>query len=146
MIIDAANLFDDAHAVAAGSENGVYSTYSVNLKATANNIGVGENLYVVVILDAATTGAGDTLNVYLVTDDNAGLNSPTVVQKLGTFAANSAIGSKLIARISPATLEQYIGLKYYAEGSGAIDTGTVTAMIVHDVDAVTYYADNITIS
>lgn len=146
MYLDAHNLFSDAQTVTTGSENGVLSTNAIDLQAV-RNMGVGENLYVVVIVDTLMAGAGDTLTVALVTDAYAALNSPTTLQTIGTFAANSAVGSRLVARIQPSSsFEQYIGLLYTAAGSGALEAGAFTAFLTTDIDAFTAYADKITIS
>lgn len=146
MLVDAHNLFSDAQTVTTNSENGVLSTNAIDLQV-ARNIGVGENLYVVVIVDTPMAGAGDTLTVDLVTDAYAALNSPTTIQTIGTFPANSPAGTRLVARIQPSdSFEQYIGLLYTAAGSGALESGAFTAFLTHDIDASKAYADNITIS
>lgn len=143
MILDALALFSDAQALTATAN----STSSIDLTKTAQNIGVGENMYVHINVDVAfTDGSSDsTITVTLVTDDNAALSSPTTVQTLGTFAALSAIGTRLIARIQPGTFERYIGL-VYTTANGNLTTGSVTAALVHDVDAYTSYAKGYTIS
>ena len=146
MLLDAHNLFSDAQTVTTGSENGVLSTNAINLGLAARNMGVGENLYVVVIVDTALTGAGDTCRVDLVTAAYEALNSPTTLQTIGTFPAASAAGTKLVAKVQPADFLQYIGLLYTAAGSGALETGAFTAFLTHDIDAYKSYADNITIS
>ena len=148
MLVDAENLFSalTGQTVTTGSENGVLSTNAVDLGA-ARNIGVGENLYVVVQVVTALAGEGDTCTVALVTDEYAALNSPTTLQTIGTFPANSVAGTRLIARIQPnASFERYIGLLYTAAGSGALSAGAFSAFLTHDIDAFTAYADNITIS
>ena len=149
MILDQSNIFSAlaGQTVTTGSENGVLSTYSVDLGKTARNMGVGENLYVVVQAVAATTGAGDTCRVDLVTAEYAALNSPTTLQTIGTFGANSAIGTRLVASIAPSdSFKRYIGILYTAAGSGALESGQFAAFLVKDVQAFTAYADNITIS
>ena len=143
MILDKLGLFSDAQAITATA----LSTDKVDLLKTAQNIGVGENMYVHLNVDVAftDTGSDSTVTVTLVTDDNASLSSPTVVQTLGVFSALSAAGTKIIARIQPGTFERYIGLNYTVAG-GNLTTGSITAALVHDVDAYTSYPDNITIS
>lgn len=147
MLLDAHNLFSDAQTVTTGSENGVLSTNAIDLGVAARNIGVGEDLYVVVVVDTALTGAGDTCRVDLVTAAYEALNSPTTLQTIGTFAAASPAGTKLVAKIAPSdSFLRYIGLLYTAAGSGALETGAFTAFLTHDIDAYKAYADNITIS
>jgi len=144
MILDSLNLFSDAQALTATA----VSTNSIDLGATSIDLGSGENLYVHLNVDVAFTDAGSdsTVTVTLVTDDNAGLSSATAVQTLGTFAALSAIGTKIIARIQPnLTLERYVGLNYTL-ANGNLTTGSITAVLAHGVDTSKAYADNITIS
>jgi hypothetical protein len=139
MYTDAQLRFSVAQTVTTGSENGVYSTNVIDLGG-ARDIGAGENIYAVVDVITATTGAGDTCLVQVVTDDNADLNSPTVTQTIGQFGANSAAGSRIIARLSPVTLERYIAIKYTANGDGALETGAFSAYLVSEVDYQRYYA------
>jgi hypothetical protein len=146
MFLDAHNLISDAQTITTGSENGVLGTNVIDLGVAGRNIGVGENLYAVVSVDTLMAGAGDTLTVALVTAAYEALNSPTTLQTIGTFPANSAVGTKLVARIQPATFMRYIGFLYTAAGSGALEAGAFTGFLTHDVDAYTAYADNITIS
>jgi hypothetical protein len=149
MLLDAHNLFSDAQSITTGSDsgNGVLSENTIDLGLAGRNIGVGEDLYVVVVCDLAMTSSGsnDTLDVRLVTAAYAALNSPTTLQTIGTFPAVSAAGTKISAKIAPATFLQYIGLLYITNGD-ALTQGKFTAFLTHDIDAYTSYADNITIS
>lgn len=147
MYIDAENLFSDAQSLTTGSENGILSTNKMDLGIAGRNIGAGEELWIVVVCDVAMTSSGsdDTLAVDLVTDDNPGLNSPTVIQRLGVFPAISAIGASVKARVPYGTYERYIGLLYTA-ATGPLTAGSFTAMITKDIDSFNAYADNITIS
>ena len=132
MNVDSQLLFSDAQTVTTGSENGVVSTSSVDL-GVARSIGTGEDIYLVVINDAATLGAGDTCDINLITDDNPGMNSYTVIAKLGTFGANSAIGTKVVGKLPPSnSYERYIAIEYKAAGSGALETGQFTAFLAKD--------------
>jgi hypothetical protein len=95
-------------------------------------LGAGEDLYVVVVVKTATTGAGDTCSVKLITDDNEGLNSPAVIATLGQFGANSAAGSKIVSKLPPSNnYQRYIGLQFLADGSGALETGAFTAFLTN---------------
>ena len=147
MICDRENQFSDAQVVTTGSENGILSTDKMDL-GVARNIGAGEELWIVVIVDTTFTSSGsdDTLAVDLVTDDNPGLNSPTVIQRLGTFPAVSAAGTAIKARVPFSTsYERYIGLLYTA-ATGPLTAGAVTAVMTKNIDAFRAYADAITIS
>lgn len=144
MILDELNMFSNAQAITATA----VSTNSVDLGSTSLDLGSGENLYVHLNVDTAFTDSGSdsTVTVTLVTDDNAALSSATAVQTLGTFAALSAIGTKIIARIQPGlTLERYVGLNFTV-ANGNLTTGAISAYLAHGVDTSKAYADNITIS
>jgi hypothetical protein len=148
MLLDAANLFSDAQVVTTGSENGVISTSSIDLGAAAVNIGAGERLWVVISIDTAMTSGSsdDTLTVDLVTDDNAGINSATLIQTLGVFPAVSAAGTRIIAPVPfNAAYERYIALRYTA-ATGALTAGAFTAFITKDIDSYKSYPKGYTIS
>jgi hypothetical protein len=103
------------------------------------NIGVGEVLYVGVVVEAAITG---TLQVNVETDDNEGFSSATVSADIGSFAASAAAGDSLYYKVSPDVMnERYVRLDF----NGATG-GTVSAFITHDIDAFTAYAKGYTIS
>jgi uncharacterized protein YdbL (DUF1318 family) len=143
MYQDAHNQFSSAQAVTATAA----STNLIDLGAI-RNMGVGENLYLVVVCTTAMTDAGSdsTLAVTVETDDNSSFSSATTTQTIGTFAAVSAAGTKLVARIQPDQMnERYVRLKY-TPANGNLTTGSFTAFITHDIDAYTSYADGITIS
>lgn len=109
----------------------------------ARNIGVGENLYIHVNVDVLTAGSAVTLKMQ--SDSVEAFSSAVDGQIIGTFADASAVGSKLIARIQPDMQnERYIRL--YFDVATTLTAGSFTAAIVHNIDAYTAYADNITIS
>lgn len=143
MIHDAQGLFSDAQAITAAAA----STNYIDLGA-ARDIGVGQELYIVAQVDVAfTDGSSDsTLTVTIESDDNSSFSSATVVQTVGTFAALSAAGARLVARVqSFTTPERYIRV-YYTPNNGNLTTGSVTAFLANGVDSIRTYADNTTIS
>lgn len=143
MIIDAHNLFSEAQAVTAAAASTNYIDLGI-----ARDIGVGEDLYVVVVCTVAMTDSGSdsTLAVALETDDNSSFSSATASQSIGTFAATSAAGTRLVAKLQPDKVdERYIRL-YYTPANGNLSTGSFTAFLCKDIDAYTSYADAITIS
>ncbi len=143
MYVDAQNLYSDEQALtaAAASENLIDH-------AQARDIGTGENLFVVLVVDVALTDASSdsTVAVVLQTDDNANFSSATNGQTLFTIAATAAIGTKYIARIQPDALNERYSRLYYTPANGNLSTGSVTAFITHDVDKYISYDDNVTIS
>lgn len=144
MILDAQNLFDDnaEHLTTEASDN------YIDLKATNRDLGAGENIYVVAIVDTAFTdgSSNSTMTLTLETDDNTSFSSATTAQTLGTFAALSAAGSKLIARLQPGQItERYLRVKYTV-ANGDLSTGKFTVFLAKDVENYVAFADNITIS
>lgn len=153
MIIDAHLRFSNAQTTTtgtgSGSAPGVRSTNIIDLIAAASRPGTGENLYVVaqVTTALASSGSNDAMDVNLYTDADEAFGSPTLVQKIGTFAAVSAIGTRIIARLYPhLAFERYGGLYYVSQTTDAFSAGAITSFITHDIDAFLAYADAITIS
>ncbi len=143
MILDAHNLFSDAQAITATAA----STNLIDL-SSIRDIGVGRELYLIVIVDVAFTDAGSdsTIAVTIETDSTAAFGSAATIQTIGTFAALAAIGTRLVARLAPdASWEQFIRLKYTA-ANGDLSTGSLTAALILDLQAFTAYAIGYTVS
>ena len=103
------------------------------------NLGVGEDLYIIVAVDADLTG---TLQVNVETDDNDSFSSATVTADIGTFAAAAVAGSQIIYKVSPDVLnERYARLDF----NGAT-AGDVSAFMVKDIQKYTSYAAGYTVS
>ena len=133
MYIDAKLLFARDQVLAGDA----VSTNTIDL-TDPRKIGIGENLYVVVVAKTAITG---TLQVDIQKDDDDAFPS-AVVRSIGSFALNAPAGSALIYRVNPADMdEQYARLDF----NGAT-AGTVDAFITHNIDAVEYYAAGYTIT
>lgn len=152
MRVDGLLLFSQAQSVTTGSGSastpGVVSSNIIDLGAE-RRIGTGKPLYVVAVCTVAMTSSGsnDALDVNLYSDTDSAFGSPTFRQKLFTFPAVSAIGTKLIAAINPDVLnERYIGLYYLSQTTDALTAGTFTAFITSTPDAYRSYSDAVTIS
>ena len=145
MILDAQNQFSDAQAVIAAA----VSTNSIDLGLVAQNIGVGEVLYLVVnVATALTNGGGGTgVDVILVDDDNAALTSPADLLTIGQLSSTAAAGTRLVYKLGPDVIgtQRYYGVRYNPTGAN-LTGGTIDAFIVHDIDAWTAYPDAITIT
>lgn len=140
MIMDKQNLFSDAQAVTATA----LSTNIMDLGKAGLNMGVGEELYLVCIVDTTLDDSGDdsTITVTLETDSVEAMDSAAVLLTLGTFAANAAAGSRLVQRIPvSAAYERYIGVRYTA-ANGSLSAGAFTTFLTKNIDAYTNYADN----
>jgi hypothetical protein len=133
MYLDFQNVFDNDVAITVTRN----STNVIDLIKTAQDIGTGEDLYVVVAVGTAFTAGGSaTLQIALVTDDNASLSSPTVLQdQVAVIAVASLVaGFFLPFRIHPSSvMEQYLGL-VYTVATGPMTAGKVTAAIVKDIE------------
>ena len=144
MIMDKENELSDAQVVTVTA----VSTNVIDLVAPANDLGVGENLYLIVAVETLLTAAGAAVvTVTLEGDDNEAFTSATVLKTLGTFDATDVAGTRLIERISPELLtEQFYRLRYTV-ATGPLTTGSAfDAFIVHGLQAEKSYADNVTIS
>lgn len=143
MYVDAQLLFSDAQAVTAAAA----STNIVDL-GVARDLGTGQDLYVVVSVDTTMDDDGDdsTLEVKVQKDTVEGFGSAEDAQIIGTFAATSAAGTRLVAKLDPDKIDQrYIRL-YYTPANGNLSAGAFTAFITTDVQAYTSYAAGYTIS
>jgi hypothetical protein len=139
MLMDIQNRFSNAQAIT-GSAG---STDIVDLGTDGRNIGVGEELYLVAIVTTAFTDSGSdsTVTVNLETDDNPSMSSPTTILNAGTFAALSAVGSRLIVRLPVAAYERYLGVRYTV-ANGNLTTGGITTFLTKNIDAYTNYQNN----
>ena len=144
MLVDGQLEFSDAQAVTATAN----STNVIDLGLAGQDIGTGENLYVVVQVETAMTDAGSdsTVAVTLIDDDNAALSSAATVQTLGTFAAVSGAGTAIIARVQPGAITQrYVGLAFTVAG-GDLTTGSFDAFLTMNIDKFKAYPKGYTIS
>lgn len=148
MLMDKENLMSNAQVVTTGSDTGVVSTDKIDLGAALPDIGLGTELYVVVQVTTtlADTGSNSTVAVDLVQDDAEAFSTPTAVQRIGSFAALAAAGSRLVARIQPGVVtERYIGVLYTA-ANGALSAGAFTAFITSNIDSIKHYPSGYVVS
>lgn len=104
------------------------------------NIGVGEDLYVGVVVVTAFTDAGSDSTVAVTLVGGSTTTPATVRMTLGTFAALSAVGASFVAKLQPnVVIDRYIGLNYTV-ANGNLTTGALTSFLTHDLDAFQAYA------
>jgi len=144
MILDAQLMFDDDVALTATRD----STNVIDLLRVSQDIGNGENLWlyfsVGTTLDSTEEDA--TLQIALVTDDNTGLDSATVLQDLPAVIAEAtlAAGFAVMLRIHPTTvMERYLGV-IYTVGTHNFTSGKITCALVKDVQNTKAYPGNFT--
>lgn len=144
MYKDAQNLYSSAQAITAAAASG-----NIIDHGAARDLGTGQDVYVVVIVDVAFTdgGSDSTLTVTLETDNDAAFGSPTLAaQTIGTLAALSAIGTVLTAKLQPGAVNERYSRLYYTPNNGNLTTGTVTAFLTTDIHKWVAYAKNYLIS
>lgn len=120
------------------------STNYIDL-SEARDIGQGQDVYVVCNVTTTMDDASDdsTITLTLETDDNTSFSSATTAQTIGTFAAVSAAGSRLIAKLQPSALnERYLRGKY-TTANGDLSAGAFDLFLTTDIDAYVAYADNV---
>lgn len=145
-IMDSQLLFSDAQAITATAA----STNIIDLGAV-RNIGVGENLFLVILVTVAFTDAGSdsTVTAALQTDDNAAFSSAATVRTYDTLAALTAAGTRQMYRLDPLTssgiYERYIRLNYTV-ANGNLTTGSISAFIAKDVQLNRHYTSGFSIS
>jgi len=143
MLIDALLRPANAQAVTASAATTDYIDLQI-----ARNMGVGEDLYVVVICDVAMTDSGSdsTVAFKLESDNDSAFGSIDASQEVGTFAALSAIGTRLVAKLQPDKINSRYLRGYFTLANGNLTTGSFSVYIVKDIDAYTSYANGYSIT
>lgn len=138
---DAYLRFSNAQAVTADAA----STNSLDLRAI-RNMGVGEKqLFVVVQVTTAMADTGSNSTCAVTIETSSDDSSYTAaVQTLGTFAATSAVGTRITCPIAHGAMNtRYVRLKY-TMANGDLSAGAFSAVITADPQAWTAYADDVT--
>lgn len=145
MILDFEQVFSDAQAVTAAAG----STHTLDMGVASRDIGTGENMYVVVVVQTALTdGGSNTSTAVALEGDSTTSFSPDGTRTLFSFPQAAAAGTIRIARLQPAgdpEQYQYLRLKYTPAGAD-LTGGKFTAFLTHDVQKYTSFADGILIS
>ena len=127
MYVDAKLLLSDEQAISATA----VSTKSIDLGVAGRDIGAGEPLYAVVVVDVPFTAAGAaTMTISLITDDDSALGSPTTILSTPAIdkAALTAGRVPIVIPIPPNIADQYLGLNYTV-ATGPMTAGKVTAFV-----------------
>lgn len=145
MLMDNELLFCEDLAVTAAAN----ATNVVDL-GVARDVGVGENLYVMVAVTETMDDASDnsTLTVNLVTDDNAALTSPATVTALVTIPATTAAGTIYYVRLPVETTvayQRFLGIAF-APANGDLSAGKFTVGLVKDIQKYKSYDSGFTIA
>lgn len=150
MYIDSQELFSDAQVVTATA----ISTNVLDLNASSNtnvpltqDIGIGEEVYLVVMTAVTITDAGSdaTLTVTLESDSAASLASAPVVHvSTGAlaFATYAPAGTIIYqGKLPVATYKRYLGVRYTV-ASGPFTAGAITAFLAKDIQRNVIYASS----
>jgi hypothetical protein len=130
--------FSDSQAVTATA----ISTNVVDLNTAFNyntgvDIGTGEDVYLVLQVDAAATAAGAaTVQIALESSAAAGLTSSTVHFTSANYALTDLTAGKtlLAVKLPSGTYLRYLGVRYTV-GTGPLTAGSFSAFLVKDVQA-----------
>lgn len=145
MIIDKALQFSDAQAVTSTAISEVIDLGDGN---TLRDIGIGEDLWLVIITQTTCTDSGSdaTVTFSLESDSVAALSSATVHYTSGAkaFAAYATAGTENVAiRLPAGNYERYLGVRYTV-ASGPLTAGAFDAFLVRDYDKSKNYAHGYT--
>lgn len=145
MILDAELEFSAAQAVTAAAA----STNYVDLGLASREIGLGQDLYVVVsvhtLLADGGSNTGTDVKLY---GDSTTTFTPDGTFTLFSFAQAAAAGTTKIAKLSPGSAPlayRYIELYYDPQGAN-LTAGKFDAYLTMDIQKYVAHADNITIS
>ena len=152
MILDSQLVFSDSQAVTATAvSTNVYDTNAVAGPNTIQDIGNGEDIYLVVqtAVTATDTGSDATLTITLESDSTTNLaTSPTVHYSSGAiaFASFATAGTQLIAvRLPAGNYERYLGVRYTV-ASGPLTAGQFDAFLVKDIQRNINYASGFSVA
>lgn len=147
MIIDAQLLFSDAQNIGTASANA--STNYIDLSVVGGrDVGTGKTLQVFCIVDTAFVSVSAASSVTVDLEGNSSTTfTPDATQTLFTIPAAAAAGTRYYSKLDPKAgplQYRYNRLKYTPSGAGLSD-GAVTAGIIVDGDAQSYYASGYSI-
>ncbi|MFC0666788.1 Bbp16 family capsid cement protein [Azotobacter chroococcum] len=148
MYVDKQAEFSDSQAVTATAiSTNVVDLYPLGNAVNTNtvrDIGVGEDVYLVVQVDTTATAAGAaTVTVTLESDSAAGMaTAPVVHFSSKAFAlAEMAAGATLVAiKLPSADYKRYIGVRFTV-ATGPLTAGAFSAFLAKDVQAFKAYVN-----
>lgn len=131
MIIDKETQFSDSQAVTVTA----VSTDTVDLKTDVNDLGVGNQLWLVVLCKETVTAAGAaTVDFAYVDDDNAALASPAVLRATGAIGKASLTAGTVVALWQvPRNTQRYVGMQYTV-ATGPLTAGKFSAFFTRNPD------------
>lgn len=135
MILDAQLSFSRNQALTGTSA--VASTDTIDFGAV-RQMGIGEDLFVVINVKVAAGGTTPTLTIAQQTDDNSSFSSATTLLTSQTFAAAAlGAGAQIVLPVPISGLEQHYRLSYTQGGTSP--TITLDAHIVTSAQLAALY-------
>lgn len=135
MYIDTMETFADAQSVAAAAGD-IVSTNVYDTGAAAD-VGIGEEMYLYVKLNAALAGAGASIQAVLQTSSAVGSGYTDVASGPVVALANATANRTLLLQRLPVGLLRYLRVVFRI--SGATSTGgTGSAYLIKDAQAQQY--------
>jgi len=132
MILDSLLRLSDSEDIsqAAGTK---YSTSVLNTSTTTGDLGAGEQLYAIFVIDAAVTSANSTATVKFEIIDEADttldVSSVVICSTAALIVTRLTVGKIIVLPIPYGLItQQYIGAKYTI-GTETTTAGTVSAFI-----------------
>lgn len=126
MILDRENAFSQSQALTGTTL--VPSTDVIDL-SQIRQVGIGDDLYLVLNFEVAPGGTSPTITVALQTDDNVGFASPATPITYMSAVTTPGASSQLVFPLPYQGLERFIRLAY-TQG-GTTPTTTLSAHITH---------------
>ena len=149
MILDERNEFCDATALNTGAAASYLIGDVIDLGATPANMGVGEDLYLVIQVDTTVDSAAEalTLQFHLASDAQAAIavdGTATYHFSTGVIAEATLVAGYQIAAVKlPAgTYERYLGI-LQTTAVEAVTAGKVNAFLTRDINAFKAYPNAI---
>ena len=140
MFLDKRNEFADAVALNTGAAGSYLIGDVIDLEETGKDLGVGENLYLVIQVDTtATSGGSATAEFKLASDAQAAIatdGSATVHFTTGAIAVAKLTAGDLVAcvQLPRGDYERYLGI-LQTTGTAAFTAGKINAFLTHDISA-----------
>lgn len=140
MLLDLEALFSDDQAITTAGTHLCTNPYDMGAAAldsmgntVPKDIGRSRNVEILVQVSTTfTSGGAATLQVDIISDDDAALGSPTVLQSSAAIPVASLVAGYQFRLALPAGIsERYLGVQYTI-GTAAMTAGALTAGLIAD--------------